>query len=61
MIDKKIFESNYVIGFNRLDIHPDGDRFIMIQLPEIALETQHLFVIENFLEELKRLVPVGRD
>jgi len=57
----KIFEGNYFLPFRRrFDIHPDGDRFIMIQ-PNIAPHEQKLFVIQNFDEELKRLVPAGKD
>jgi len=33
----------------------------MIKRPELALGEQKIFVIQNFDEELKRLVPVGRD
>jgi len=59
---KKIFEGNYLGGgfLGRLDIHPDGDRFIMIQVQQTS-QQDHLFVIENFLEEVKRLAPVNKD
>ncbi len=42
----------------RFDIHPDGDKFIMMQGAGES-EAQQLFVIQNFSEELKRLVPPG--
>ncbi len=59
---KKIFAGNYFLrARRRFDIHPDGDRFLMIKRPELALGEQKIFVIQNFDEELKRLVPVGRD
>ena len=59
---KKIFEGNYFLPrARRFDIHPDGDRFIMIQRPDATLVEQKIFVIENFSEELKRLVPAGKD
>ncbi len=59
---KKIFERNYFLPRGRRwDIHPDGDRFIMIQGPELTLGEQKIFVIQNFSGELKRLVPTGKD
>ncbi|MFQ5641334.1 MAG: hypothetical protein ACE5IR_25425 [bacterium] len=46
----------------RWDIHPDGDRFIMIQDPtRVSVVEQKIFVIQNFSEELKRLAPTGKD
>ena len=60
---KKIFEGNYFLfqGMRSFDIHPDGDRFIMIQRLANSSQNQKIFVIQNFDEELKRLVPVGKD
>jgi len=60
---KRIFEGNYFLSRGRRwDIHPHGDRFIMIQDPTRAsAEEQKIFVIQNFDEELKRLVPTGKD
>lgn len=59
---EKIFEGNYFLGLpRRFDIHPDGDRFIMIQPQQDSQQNQNIFVIQNFGEELKRLVPVGRE
>jgi hypothetical protein len=59
---KKIFEENYFLPWGRRwDIHPDGDRFIMIQSPEAGPQEEKIFVIRNFDEELKRLAPVGKD
>ena len=58
---KKIFEGNYFLPTRRrFDIHPDGDRFIMIQPPDVGPQERTIFVIQNFDEELKRLVPVSR-
>jgi len=58
---KKIFDGNYFLPTRRrFDIHPDGDKFIMIKRPELALGEQKIFVIQNFDEELKRLVPGGK-
>ena len=59
---KKIFEGNYFLPRGRRwDIHPDGDRFIMIQPGEAGTQEQKIFVIRNFSEEIKRLLPVGKD
>ena len=59
---KKIFVGNYFLPRGRKwDIHPDGDRFIMLQDPQVAPEEQKIFVIQDFSEELKRLAPVNRD
>jgi len=43
------------------DIKPDGDRFIMIQPSDAGPQEQTIFVIQNFDEELKRLVPVKKN
>ena len=40
------------------DIHPDGERFLMLQLPEAGLP--QINVVQNWFEELKRLVPRER-
>ena len=59
---QKIFEGNYFLPRGRrFDLHPDGNKFIMIQPAQTSLEQQKIFVIQNFSEELKRLVPVGKD
>ena len=61
---KKVFEGNYYYFLSlsrRWDIHPDGDKYIMIQRQEETSEDQKIFVIQNFSEELKRLVPTGSD
>jgi eukaryotic-like serine/threonine-protein kinase len=61
---KKIFEGNY-FSFSgrgrRFDIHPDGDRFIMIQQPGGTNKVRKIFVIQNFDKELQRLMPVTKD
>jgi serine/threonine-protein kinase len=59
---KKIFEGNYFLPRGRRwDIHPSGERFIMIQAPELGPQEQKIFVIQNFSEELNRLVPVDKN
>ena len=40
------------------DISPDGRRFLMIKRGQSTDESSQLVVVQNWLEELKRLVPV---
>ena len=44
------------VGYN-WTIHPDGDRFLMFQEEEGA-SANHINVVLNWAEELKRLAPV---
>ena len=42
------------------DVSPDGQRFLMIKAaPGEASAPPQLIVVQNFLEELKRLVPAN--
>jgi serine/threonine-protein kinase len=41
------------------DIHPDGDRFLMIKYPEDRFADK-IHVVTNWVEELKRLVPTKK-
>jgi serine/threonine-protein kinase len=40
------------------DLHPDGTRFAVAELPETEAEDRLVFIV-NFFEELRRLVPVN--
>jgi Tol biopolymer transport system component len=57
-----IFSGNYYVADAarpNWDIHPDGDRFLMIRNPaptDLAGGTR-IVVVENWLDELKRLAP----
>jgi serine/threonine-protein kinase len=58
----KLFEGPYFVGgaanTNRTyDISPDGRRFLMIKPEQTTGGATHLVVVENWHEELKRLVP----
>jgi serine/threonine-protein kinase len=60
----KVFEGNYVSEEPRgsarpYDVSPDGRRFLMIKRQESVriAASPAFFVVENWLEELKRLVP----
>jgi eukaryotic-like serine/threonine-protein kinase len=43
------------------DVHPDGRRFVFVQSPEITPSPAPtvIHLVENWFEELKRLVPTG--
>jgi len=58
-----LFEDVYVsIATHRnYDIHPDGKRFLMIKRSQENVPTTELIVVENWSEELKRLVPTGKN
>jgi hypothetical protein len=55
-----LFEGTYWYGFTgpgglgarAWDVHPDGDRFFMIRLPEAAPGRPQIVFIQNWLEEL---------
>jgi hypothetical protein len=60
----KLFEGRYGASANQngrtYDIAPDGKRFLMIKAGGSADQTavpMSLVVVQNWLEELKRLVP----
>ena len=56
-----VFEASYVTGFGATyDISPDGKRFLMIKpdRPDNAATAPHLVLVQNWTDELKRLVPV---
>jgi serine/threonine-protein kinase len=60
----KLFEGSYGAGPNQsgrtYDIAPDGKRFLMIKFGDSANQTAaptSLVVVQNWSEELKRLVP----
>ena len=56
-------EGDYVTGLGRsYDVTPDGQRFLMITATGGAEETSappSLIVVENWFEELRRLVPTN--
>ena len=57
-----LFEGNYVTGFGRsYDVMPDGQRFLMIKegTPEESGVPPSLILVQNWFEELRRLVPVN--
>ena len=53
-----LFESDsYLTGRSSYDVTADGERFVMIDQSESALAPTELVIIQNWAEELKRLVP----
>jgi hypothetical protein len=42
------------------DVTPDGERFVMIRQSEMDVAGGEIIVIQNWLEELKRLVPTDK-
>ncbi|UCC97410.1 MAG: PD40 domain-containing protein, partial [Phycisphaerales bacterium] len=59
---KELFSGRYESGriAGNYDITPDGKRFIMIK-PEEGSEPTQINVVLNWLEELERLAPAGKD
>ena len=55
---KLLFESNsYVASEWSYDVAADGERFVMIDTSESAKPPTELVIVQNWAEELKRLVP----
>ncbi len=57
-----MFEGPYQFGFGSFDVSSDGERFLMVKLAAVPLTSQSeppsLTVVQNWHEELTRLVPV---
>ena len=56
LFEKMAFSYDYSASY---DIHPDGDRFLMIKDPEDRF-AEKIHVVTNWVEELKRLVPTKK-
>ena len=61
---KVLLEGSYVSestppGSQYYDIHPDGERFLMMKEGELPQDQSQIHVILNWFEELKRLVPTN--
>ncbi len=47
------------VGVGRnFDVSPDGTRFLMVKDLPLPIEAKRLIVVQNWFEELKRLVPL---
>jgi hypothetical protein len=61
-VPRMLFEGNYpalITGRGLYDVSRDGQRFLMIKGDDADAAPRHLTVVQNWLEELKRLVPVN--
>ena len=59
---RMLFEERYETsapGYTSYDVHPDGQRFIMIKAAGQS-STQQINVVMNWFEELNRIVPSGK-
>ena len=54
-----LFEGQYNLGpgGRTYDVSPDGERFLLIRQVEGASGTEQIIIVQNWIEELKRLVP----
>jgi hypothetical protein len=39
------------------DLHPDGDRFALVKAPAVEARRDHVTLVFNFFEELRRVAP----
>ena len=46
-------------GSFTFDVTPDGQRFLMVKLSELDLPATQLTIVQNWDEELKRLLPIN--
>ena len=54
---RSLFSGNYYAHTNSYDLAPDGERFVMILVEEESRQPTSFRVVENWGEELKRLLP----
>ena len=45
-------------GVQMYDVHPDGDRFLMVTQPQEQVSQEQIHIVLNWFEELKELVPL---
>jgi serine/threonine-protein kinase len=60
---KMLFQGPYVPTLGTLpfyDVSPDGERFLMLKPSEQTASLTQIVVVQNWFEELKRLVPSGK-
>jgi len=57
-----VFEGPYInVSGLSYDVTPDGQRFLVLQPKYDDSQVRELHVVTNWFEELKRLVPTGKD
>ncbi len=57
---QELFTGSYAVRIGRMyDIHPDGQRFLMVKPAETTEggSSSHVVLVQNWFEELQRLVP----
>jgi len=62
-VPKKLFEGDYLApngDLHTYDMAPDGQRFVMIKAAEDESAEARLILVQNWVEELKRLAPANR-
>jgi len=52
-----LFEGPYGGFWPTFDVAPTGERFLMVRLPAVENKVDQIVIVENWFEELKRLVP----
>lgn len=52
-----LFEWPHITSSRDYDVSPDGERLVMAEDTESTAAITQLFLVQNFSEELKRLVP----
>ena len=52
---RQLFSGPFRMGFPNYDVSPDGERFVMVRYGEESIP--RINVVQNWFEELKRLVP----
>jgi serine/threonine-protein kinase len=57
---EKLFESARFWGGADYDVHPDGQRFLILNMRSADEEVGKINVVLNWFEELKRRVPTGK-
>jgi serine/threonine-protein kinase len=59
---EELFAGKHLAGWSRsYDVKGDGQRFLMVKESEEQPAAPRLIVVLNWFEELKRLVPTGKD
>ncbi len=51
------FEDPSQRGVQTYDVHPDGDRFLMVTEPQEQI-SERIHIVVNWFQELKERVPV---
>ncbi len=52
-----LFEGSFIRGAKTYDVAPGGQRFLVVRPSEQEITATQINVVQNWFEELKRLVP----